>query len=201
LPDSTPARPVGPDVGAFAPSGPDRAPDELVLDLPHDEGSFGVDSVSVSVAPMAVTTTDTAPTTHLYGTHLKHNIRQPKVRTNGMVTYSAIKTSSESTLYTTAMKDPLWHQAMNDEFQALLKNNTWHLIPHRAGLNIIDYKWVFKLKHKPDGSIDHHKAQLVAKGFKQQYGVDYDDTFSPMVKPTTIHVLLSLPISCGWAIR
>jgi hypothetical protein len=59
---------------------------------------------------------------------------------------------------------------MNVEFQALLKNKTWHLVPPHFDLNIIDCRWVFKLKHKPDGSIDHHKARLVAKGFKQQYG-------------------------------
>jgi hypothetical protein len=111
--------------------------------------------------------TDTTPTTHPNGTRLKHSIRQPKVCTDATVTYSAIKTSSETTSYTTAMKDPLWRQTMNDEFQALLKNKTWHLIPPRVDINIIDYKWVFQLKHKLDGSIDRHKARLVAKGFKQ----------------------------------
>jgi hypothetical protein len=201
VPDSTSARhavvgstPVGPDVGASAPSSLEQAPNEPVPDLSCDDGSFGADSVSVSAAPTAVTPTDTTPTTHRYGTRFKHNIRQPKVCTDGMVTYSAVKTSSEPTSYTIAIKDPLWCQAMNDEFRALLKNKTWHLISPRAGLNIIDCKWVFKLKHKPDGSIDHHKALLVAKGFKQQYGVDYDDTFSTVIKPTTIRVLLSLMV-------
>jgi hypothetical protein len=65
------------------------------------------------------------------------------------------------------MKHPLWHRAMQEEFGALIKNKTWHLVPPRAGLNIIDSRWVFKLKHKPDGSIDRYKACLVAKGFKQ----------------------------------
>jgi hypothetical protein len=92
-PDSTSARhaavgstPVGPDVSASAPSGPDQAPNEPVPDLPCDECSFGTNSVSVSAAPMVVTPADTAPTTHRYGTRLKHNIRQPKVRTDGTVT-------------------------------------------------------------------------------------------------------------------
>jgi hypothetical protein len=90
---------------------------------------------------------------------------------------------------------------MQEEFGALIKNKTWHLVPPGAGLNIIDSKWVFKLKHKPDGSIDRYKARLIAKGFKQQYGVDYDDTFSPVVKPTTIRTMLSLVVSQNWCLR
>jgi hypothetical protein len=60
---------------------------------------------------------------------------------------------------------------MSDEFDALLRNKTWHLVPSRPGLNIIDCKWVSKIKQKPDGSVDRYKACLVAKGFKQQYGL------------------------------
>jgi hypothetical protein len=150
-------------------------------------------SDSVAPAPPALENS----TAHQYGTRLQNNIRRPKIRTDGTVTYSSVKVSDEPTSHITALSDPLWRQAMQEEFQALIQNNTWHLVPPADGLNVIDCKWVFKLKHHSDGSIERHKARLVAKGFKQQYGVDYADTFSPVVKPTTIRLLLSLAVSRG----
>jgi hypothetical protein len=84
---------------------------------------------------------------------------------------------------------------MNDEYTTLMRNKTWHLVPPQAGRNVIDCKWVFKIKHKAYCSIDRHKARLVAKDFKQCLGIDYDNTFSPMVKPATIHLMLSLAVS------
>jgi hypothetical protein len=65
------------------------------------------------------------------------------------------------------------------------------------GANIIDCRWVYKIKRKLDGTVDRYKARLVAKGFKQRYGVDYEDTFSPVVKPATIRLILSMTISQG----
>jgi hypothetical protein len=90
---------------------------------------------------------------------------------------------------------------MDDEIAALHRNGTWSLVPFRPGLNVIDSKWVFKVKYTADGSVDRYKARLVAKGFKERAGIDYDDTFSPAVKHTTIHVLLTLAVSRRWSIR
>ena len=72
---------------------------------------------------------------------------------------------------------------MDTEYQALLKNNMWTLIPPSSHGNIIGCKWVFKLKYKPDGSIDCYKALLIAKMFNQTQGIDYFETFSHVVNP------------------
>jgi histone deacetylase 1/2 len=90
---------------------------------------------------------------------------------------------------------------MDAKYTALMKNNSWHLVPSQKGRNIIDCKWVYKIKRKSDGSLDRYKARLVAKGFKQRYGIDYEDTFSPIIKSTTIRVILSITISRGWSLR
>jgi histone deacetylase 1/2 len=90
---------------------------------------------------------------------------------------------------------------MDAEVQALHDNATWILVPRPPGQNIISSKWVYKLKHKADGSIDKYKARLVARGFTQQYGIDYLDTFSPVVKPATVRLVLSLAVSRDWHLR
>ena len=86
---------------------------------------------------------------------------------------------------------------METEFWALQDNHTWQLVPRSPGTNIVSSKWVFKLKQKPDGSVEKYKAYLVARGFSQQYGIDYLETFSPVVKLATVRLVLSLAVSRG----
>jgi histone deacetylase 1/2 len=94
-----------------------------------------------------------------------------------------------------------WKEAMDDEYKALVDNKTWHLVPHKKGRNLIDCKWVYRIKRKADGTIDRYKARLVAKVFKQRYGIDYEDTFSPVVKASTIRLVLAISLSKGWSLR
>jgi hypothetical protein len=99
-----------------------------------------------------------------------------------------------------AAKSREWSQAMNLEFDALLHNHTWTLVPSNPSQNLIGCKWVFRVKRKADGSVERHKARLVAKGFHQQSGVDYDETYSPVIKPTTVRTVLYIVISFGWSL-
>jgi histone deacetylase 1/2 len=93
-------------------------------------------------------------------------------------------------------------EAMQQEYNALMKNKTWHLVPSPEDSNLIDCKWVYKIKRKADGTIDRYKARLVIKGFKQRYVIDYEDTFSPVVKIATVRLVLSVVAdSKGWCLR
>ncbi|KAK1555457.1 hypothetical protein Q3G72_026733 [Acer saccharum] len=90
---------------------------------------------------------------------------------------------------------------MTKECNALIKNGTRELVQHTANTNVIGCKWIFRIKRKSDGSIDRYKARLVTKGFNQQPGIDYFETFIPVIKPTTVRLVISIAISHGWSLH
>ncbi|RVW54104.1 Retrovirus-related Pol polyprotein from transposon RE1 [Vitis vinifera] len=142
---------------------------------------------------------DLSPSPHVIVTRSKHNIHKPIQKLN--LTAQLQQPTLEPTTVTQALKDPKWRQAMSAEFDALLRNGTWDLVPSHPTQNLVGCKWIFRTKYLPNGSIDRYKARLVAKGFHQRPGIDYSETFSPVIKPTTVRLVLSLAVSQGWSLR
>ncbi|RVW35720.1 Retrovirus-related Pol polyprotein from transposon RE1 [Vitis vinifera] len=106
--------------------------------------------------------------------------------------------AKEPETFAEAFQNPDWSKAMKEEIAALKRNQTWELVPKPRDVEPISCKWVYKIKRRTDGSIEMHKARLVARGFSQQYGLDYDETFSPVAKLTTVRVLLALVANKDW---
>jgi hypothetical protein len=98
----------------------------------------------------------------------------------------------------TALLDPHWRREMEEEYVALVANQTWDLVPRPPGTNVITGKWIWTHKRRADGTLERYKARWVLQGFTQCPGVDYDETFSPVVKSATIHTVLSLALSRSW---
>ncbi|PNY18109.1 retrovirus-related Pol polyprotein from transposon TNT 1-94 [Trifolium pratense] len=100
-----------------------------------------------------------------------------------------------------ALSDPKWKQAMQDEYKALMDNKTWSLVPLPPHRKAIGCKWIFRVKENPDGTINKFKARLVAKGFLQTAGFDFTETFSPVIKPITIRIILTLAVTFKWQVQ
>ncbi|XP_015168473.1 uncharacterized mitochondrial protein AtMg00820-like [Solanum tuberosum] len=87
-----------------------------------------------------------------------------------------------------ALRSPQWLATMHEEIDVLHTNKTWVLVPKSPGINLVGSKWVFKTKLKDDGTVDRYKARLVARGFSQFEEIDFEETFSLVVKVTTIGI-------------
>lgn len=128
-------------------------------------------------------------------TRSKNGIFKPKI----FLATSSLP--SEPVSDVAALSDPKWFNAMKVEYQALLDKNTWSLVPYAHDMKVISNKWVYKVKTLADGSLDKLKARLVARGFEQFAGIDFHETFSPVVKSTTIRLVFILAATRKWDVQ
>jgi hypothetical protein len=135
--------------------------------------------------------------------------RQPKTALSTAITSSSAASfsrvvsppSHEPLVFNDDNKYEAWHSAMHEEIQALRANRTWTLVPFKTSMNVVGSRWVYKIKRRSDGSIERYKACLVARGFTQQEGIDYSETFCPVIKQATVRLVFSIVVSCGWKIH
>ena len=99
---------------------------------------------------------------------------------------------------TKAAKDTNWRAAMEEEMCTLAENEAWDLVDDPKGVKLIGCRWVYKVKYNTDGSVNRYKARLEAKGYVQQHGIDYDETFAPVTKMTVVRVLFAVATSMAW---
>ncbi len=90
---------------------------------------------------------------------------------------------------------------MDEEMVVLDANVTWELVALPKDKKAIRFKWVCKVKHNGDGSMNRYKARLVAKGYAQTYGIDYEETYSPIAKMITIKIIITMAITKGWSLH
>jgi hypothetical protein len=90
---------------------------------------------------------------------------------------------------------------MMEEYNSIMKNDVWEVVPRPEGKSVVTSKWLYKLKHAADGSIEKYKARFMAQGFSQVEGVDYDETFAPVAGYTSIKVVISIAAEMGWKIH
>ncbi|CAH9086511.1 unnamed protein product [Cuscuta europaea] len=182
---------------------PTHSPSPSTIHSPFSEHSPSppTSTSTPSVSPSSSTSVPSPPPVqpHRPVTRSQNHIVKPNPKYNFHTTTSSIPVAPTS--YKQASSHPEWRQAMMDEYAALEKNNTWSLVPPSPLQNVIGCKWVYRVKQNPDGSLARYKARLVAKGFHQRPGVDFTDTFSLVVKPATVRLVLTLAIIHCWPIR
>ncbi|KAH9769651.1 retrovirus-related pol polyprotein from transposon RE1 [Citrus sinensis] len=183
-----PAQDAGPDSGILQTLSSSHSSDTSSCSTPYQP------SLSIQLPSVSTLAPQSTQNIHPMLTRSKAGVFKPK-------TYLAVTQHLEPHSVKAALADFKWKQAMQAEFDALQKNSTWILVPREKAGKIVGNKWAFRVKYNPDGSISKYKARLVAKGFHQTQGVDFFETFSPVVKPCTIRIILSLTVMNHWPIR
>lgn len=96
------------------------------------------------------------------------------------------------------VKEKVWKDDMDEQYESIVINDVWDVVPRPNGKSIVTSKWIFNIKHEIDGNIEKYKERFIARGFSQKEGEDYYDIFSPMAQYTTIHSIVSLAANQGW---
>ena len=125
-------------------------------------------------------------------------LQDTEVDSKGEVIQCAMSVDSELLGIEEALKKKVWINAIKEELQAIERNKTWELTKLQKKKKAINVRWVFKVKHKPDGLVGKHKERLVARGFIHKPGLDYFEVFAPVARHETIRLVIALTANRNW---
>jgi hypothetical protein len=110
-------------------------------------------------------------------------------------------TDSEPETFAQAVDQQVWRDAMLEGYDSIMRNDVWEEVPRPVGKSVVTSRWLYKTKYVADGSIEKHKARFVVQGFSQVEGVDYDETFAPVARYTSIRSIIAIAAKMGWRIH
>ena len=126
--------------------------------------------------------------------------RAPEIFSSYMAQVISLRDTVPTT-YEEASIHQVWRDAMMEEYNSIMKNEVSKVVPRPKGKSVVTSKWLYKIKHVADGSIKKYKARFVACGFSQIEGVDYDETFAPEARFSSISAVISVVAEMGWKIH
>ena len=100
-----------------------------------------------------------------------------------------------------AVQEPTWVDAMVEEYNYIVKNSAWEIVPRLVDKSLVGSRWIYKVKQDDDGSVEKYKARFVARGFSQIKGIDYEENFAPIAWYSSIRTILALSKHMGWHIH
>ena len=110
-------------------------------------------------------------------------------------------THSEPSSFKEAVDLRVWREAMVEEYDSIMRNEVWEVVPRPEGKSVVTSRWIYKVKYVADGNIEKHKVWLVARGFSQVEGIDYDETFALVARYASIRTVMAIVVEMGWKIH
>jgi hypothetical protein len=108
---------------------------------------------------------------------------------------------TEPSSFQEVVQDPTWVKAMVEEYDFIVKNSAWEIVPRLVDKSVVGSRWIYKVKQVADGSVEKYKARFVAQGFSHIEGIDYDETFALVARYSSIRSILALSAQMGWCIH
>jgi hypothetical protein len=126
--------------------------------------------------------------------------KKPKLVSNYMALMCDL-VEKEPTCLEESVQKKEWMDSMKEEYQSIIKNDAWKVVPKTKNKDVVSSKWIYKIKHVEDESIEKHKARFVACGFSQKEGIEYEETIAPIARYTSIRTIIALVAKMKWKLH